>query len=248
MPTTNTLYYGDKLDILREHIPAESVDLIYLDPPFNSNRSYNVLFREANGTAADSQIAAFDDSWHWTAAAEATLHEITSTAQPHVVEMINAIVSFVGRNDVSAYLVMMTVRLVEPHRALKPTGSIYLHCDPTASHYLKVVMDAIFGKDRFLSEIVWERSSAHSDTRQGRRQHGRIHDVILCYTKSDDWTWNPTYTPYDQEYIDRFYRYVEPTTGRRFRVDNLSAAKPGGDTSYRWRVKRRPPPRWRVAG
>jgi DNA modification methylase len=234
----NILYYGDNLDILRQHIPDESVDLVYLDPPFNSNRSYNVLFREATGKSADAQITAFDDSWHWTESAEETLHDIAESAPAHVVEMMEALVRFVGRNDMSAYLVMMTVRLVELHRVLKPTGSIYLHCDPTASHYLKVVMDAIFGKDRFRTEIVWKRGSAHSDTKQGRRQHGNIHDVILMYTKSNDWTWNPQYTAYSADYVGNFYRYIEPGTGRKYRVDNLTAAKPGGDTSYEWRVKR----------
>jgi len=145
----NYLYYGDNLAVLREHVADESVDLVYLDPPFNSNRSYNVLFKEVNGTSADAQIVAFDDTWSWGQMAEATLREIEQTAAPHIVEMIHAIVGFVGRNDVTAYLVMMTIRLIELHRVLKPTGSIYLHCDPTASHYLKVVMDAVFGKENF---------------------------------------------------------------------------------------------------
>jgi len=235
----NYLYYGDNLDILREHIADESVDLIYLDPPFNSNRSYNVLFKEANGTAADAQIEAFDDTWSWGQTAEATLREIETTAAPHIVEMIQAIVGFVGRNDVTAYLVMMTIRLIELHRVLKPTGSIYLHCDPTASHYLKVVMDTIFGKTNFRTEIIWKRSSAHSDTKQGRKQHGRIHDVILFYTKGNDWVWNPVYTGYDDEYIESFYRHLEEGTGRRYRLSDLTAAKPGGDTSYEWRIKRK---------
>ena len=201
----NTLYYGDNLDILREHIPDESVDLIYLDPPFNSNRSYNVLFREANGTAADSQIQAFDDTWSWGQTAEATLHEIVTTADPHIVEMIEAIVSFVGRNDVTAYLVMMTIRLVELHRALKPTGSIYLHCDPTASHYLKIVMDTVFGKECFQNEIVWQRTSSHSDT----KRWARVHDTLLFYSKAVEFTWNPQYMDYDPEYIKSFYRYED---------------------------------------
>ncbi|MHB1318702.1 MAG: site-specific DNA-methyltransferase, partial [Anaerolineae bacterium] len=235
----NTLYYGDNLQVLRDHISDASVDLIYLDPPFNSNRSYNVLFKEASGKSADAQITAFDDSWHWGPASEETLREIETTAAPHVVEMMQAIVSFVGRNDVTAYLVMMTVRLIELHRVLKPTGSLYLHCDPTASHYLKVVMDAIFGPINFRTEIIWKRSSAHSDAKQGRQQHGRIHDVILFYTKSDSWTWHQVHTDYDASYVNSAYRYIDKETGRRFRAGDLTAAKPGGDTSYEWRVKRR---------
>jgi DNA modification methylase len=134
-----------------------------------------------------------------------------------------------------AYLTMMAVRLVELHRVLKPTGSIYLHCDPTASHYLKMIMDAIFGIAGFRTEIVWKRSTAHSDTKQGRKQHGRLHDVILFYTKGTTWIWNPIHTPYDIEYINSHYNYIEENTERRYRLDNLTAAKPGGDTSYEWR-------------
>jgi len=236
----NTLYYGDNLDILREHIPDESVDLIYLDPPFNSRRSYNVLFREANGTAADSQIQAFDDTWNWGQTAEATLREIETTSDPHVAEMMQAIVGFVGRNDVSAYLVMMTIRLIELHRVLKPTGSIYLHCDPTASHYLKVVMDTIFGPKSFRNEIVWKRTSAHSDP--GR--FGANIDILLFYTKGLKWTWNQLYTDYDERYLKRF-RPRDPE-GRRWTDYDLSAkGLSGGGYEYEykgatslWRVPR----------
>ncbi|PLS87657.1 MAG: site-specific DNA-methyltransferase, partial [Actinobacteria bacterium] len=123
---------------------------------------------------------------------------------------------------VMAYLVMMSARLVELHRVLRPTGSLYLHCDPTSSHYLKIVMDAIFGPTKFRTEIIWKRSSAHSDTKQGRRLHGHIHDTILFYTKGDDWTWNPLYTPHDPEYVARFYKHIEPETGRRYMLDNIT--------------------------
>ena len=136
-----------------------------------------------------------------------------------------------------AYVIMMAVRLLEMRRLLKPTGSIYLHCDPTASHYLKLVMDAVFGPTRFRTDIAWRRAIAHSDTKQGRRQHGRVHDVLLYYTRGENWTWNPVYTEYDRAYVDSFYRHREPD-GRRYRKDNLTAARPGGDTSYEWRVKR----------
>ena len=214
----NRLYYGDNLDVLREHVPDASVDLIYLDPPFNSNRSYNVLFREVNGSAADSQITAFDDSWHWGETAEATLREIETTAPPHVVDMMGAIVGFVGRNDVTAYLVMMTIRLLELHRVLKETGSIYLHCDPTASHYLKVVMDTVFGKQCFVNEIVWQRTNAKG---LAFTRFASNHDIILRYAKGSGWTWNPQYAPHDPDYVAKFYRHVEPDTGRRYQLDNL---------------------------
>ena len=225
----NTLYYGDNLDILRQYVPDESVDLIYLDPPFNSNASYNVLFKEQSGEESPAQIKAFTDTWEWTQESERVFEQeiiMNPTTPPNVKDMITAFREFIGRNAMMAYLVMMTPRLVELRRVLKPTGSIYLHCDPTASHYLKLLMDAIFGKERFLTEITWKRTSAHSDTRQGRRQHGRVHDLIFFYSKSDRWTWNPLYTEYDESYVEESYRYVDPETGRRYRLDNLTG--PGG--------------------
>ena len=145
----NTLYYGDNLDILRQHLPDESVDLVYLDPPFNSNANYNVLFKEQSGEASPAQIRAFTDTWEWTQEAVRTYEQeiITNPSVPaNVKDMISAFRQFVGGNAMLAYLVMMTPRLVELRRVLKPTGSIYLHCDPTASHYLKLLMDTIFGK------------------------------------------------------------------------------------------------------
>ena len=153
--TTNTLFYGDNLPLLREHIADESVDLVYLDPPFNSNRSYNVLFRNESGQESEAQITAFDDSWHWNAAAERTYHDLVTAAPEHVGQMIGALRQFIGNNQMMAYLVMMAARLVELHRVLKPTGSLYLHCDPTASHYLKIVLDTIFGPAQFINEIIW---------------------------------------------------------------------------------------------
>ena len=226
---TNTLYYGDNLDILRQHVPDESVDLVYLDPPFNSNANYNVLFKEQSGEASPAQIRAFTDTWEWTQEAERTYEQeiITNPGTPaNVKEMVSAFRQFIGSNAMMAYLVMMTPRLVELRRVLKRTGSIYLHCDPTASHYLKLLMDTIFGAANFRTEITWKRTSAHSDSRQGRQQHGRVHDVIFFYSRSDGWTWNPLYTEYDQDYTDQFYRHVEPETGRRYRLDNLTG--PGG--------------------
>jgi len=234
----NVLYYGDNLDILRRHVRDETVDLIYLDPPFNSNAAYNVLFAERNGSQAAAQIKAFEDTWHWDEAAARLYQEVVEAGGP-VSQVMQAFRTFLGDNDMLAYLAMMAPRLVELRRVLKQTGSIYLHCDPTASHYLKMLMDAVFGPVNFRTEIVWKRSSAHSDTKQGRRQHGRIHDLLLFYTKNDEWTWNPMYTPYDPEYVEQFYKYREEGTGRRYRMDNFTAAKPGGDTKYEWRVKRR---------
>ena len=226
----NALYYGDNLQVLRDHIPDESVDLIYLDPPFNSNASYNVLFRERTGEESPAQIKAFTDTWEWTQETERAFEQeiILNPKIPSAVkEMMEGFRKFVGeRNDLMAYLTMMAPRLVELHRALKATGSIYLHCDPTAGHYLKILMDAIFSPRNFRTEVVWKRTSAHSDTKQGRQQHGRIHDVLLFYTKSNKWTLNPVYTNYDRDYVERFYKNVEEGTGRRYQLDNLTG--PGG--------------------
>src|SRR5438034_2940622 len=182
--TENTLFYGDNLPILREHIPSESVDLIYLDPPFNSSRNYNVLFRDESGTESEAQITAFEDTWHWNIGAEQTFNELITEAPDHVAKMIESLRDFIGTNQMMAYLVMMAARLVELHRVLKPTGSLYLHCDPTTSHYLKILLDTIFDPSNFRNEIVWKRTSAHSDS----RTCGNTHDILLLYTKSNNFT------------------------------------------------------------
>jgi DNA modification methylase len=237
---TNALYYGDNLNILRDFIPDESVDLIYLDPPFNSNRNYNLIFKDQSGNSGDAQILAFEDTWRWGPDASAQYEYLTNTARHHgrvpngVSQIVAALRSGIGTNEMMAYLVEMTVRLVELHRVLKATGSLYLHCDPTASHYLKLLLDGVFGPTHFLNEIVWKRSAAHSDTGQGALHLGRTHDVLLFYAKGDKPTRNLVVTPFSDEYISSHYGNVEAGTGRRFRKDNLTAAKPGGDTLYEW--------------
>lgn len=174
----NTLYYGDNLEILRNYIPDESVDLIYLDPPFNSNRNYNILFKDESGIHSSAQIAAFEDTWHWDIKTESIYQELVTSQQipSQVSSMISALRGFIGTNQMMAYLTNMTIRLVELHRVLKSTGSLYLHCDPTASHYLKIVLDAIFGFQCFRNEIIWKRQSAHSDARY---KFSDIADIIL---------------------------------------------------------------------
>jgi len=231
-----TLYYGDNLDILRRYLKDETVDLVYLDPPFNSAQNYNAFFHEKDGTDAASQIQAFEDTWHWNQESERAYQELV-TQPGKVSEVMQAFRTFLGQNDMMAYLAMMAPRLVELSRVLKPTGSLYLHCDPTASHYLKLLLDAVFRPSNFRTEITWKRSAAHSDTKQGRKQHGRIHDIILFYTRSEEWTWNPFYTPYDEEYLDGEYRH-ETKDGGRYKETDLTAAKPGGDVEYDWHVKR----------
>ena len=225
---TNTLYYGDNLDILRQHVADESVDLVYLDPPFNSNANYNVLFKEQSGEASPAQIRAFTDTWEWTQEAERTFEQeiVTNPGTPaNVKEMVSGFRQFIGSNSMMAYLVMMTPRLVELRRVLKPTGSIYLHCDPTASHYLKLLMDTVFGSTNFQNEIIWKRSDSKGDTGQGAKHFARVNDAILFYTKNDNSIFNAQYGPLDTDYVNRFYRYADPD-GRRYKLDNMLG--PGG--------------------
>jgi site-specific DNA-methyltransferase (adenine-specific) len=180
----NKLYYGDNLDILRAHVADDSVDLIYLDPPFNSQATYNVLFAEQSGERSEAQITAFEDTWHWSLESENAFHEIVTTAPKKLADLVQALRLFLGANDMMAYLAMMSQRLLELHRVLKPTGSIYLHCDPTASHYLKLLLDAIFGVEHFQNEIIW-----HYRTYQGQVKNyfPRKHDIVFFYTKTDRW-------------------------------------------------------------
>ncbi len=227
--TRNTLFYGDNLPILRDHLPDESVDLIYLDPPFNSNRSYNVLFKEESGRDSQAQIMAFEDTWHWGEDAERIYHGLVQNSPIHVSIMLGALRDFIGENQMMAYLVMMTARLIELHRVLKPTGSIYLHCDPTASHYLKVVMDTIFGGNNFVNEIVWKRTTAHNSG----KMYGPVHDIILFYSKSEDYLWNIQYRELSDEYKDSHYKYVE--NGRRYKRENITGAGiRHGETGKPW--------------
>ncbi|MBA3975077.1 MAG: site-specific DNA-methyltransferase [Candidatus Solibacter sp.] len=228
MPTwKNQLYFGDNLKILREEIAAESVDLIYLDPPFNSNANYNVLFKEKTGEGSAAQVRAFDDTWHWTHESAAVYQDLVTAGPRKLADLLQAMLSFLGHNDVMAYLVMMAARLVEMHRVLKSTGSIYLHCDPTASHYLKLVMDAVFGVENYRNEITWKRTTAHSDAKQGRKAFGKVSDILFFYTKCgglDRHTFNHMFLPYDKKYLKK-YSSVDPD-GRRYQLDNLTG--PGG--------------------
>lgn len=175
----NLLYFGDDLDVLRRYVKDESIDLIYLDPPFNSNANYNVLFAEQDGTRAASQIKAFHDTWHWDEAASRAFHEFVESAPSQASQALQAFRSLLGCNDVLAYLAMMAPRLVELHRVLKPMGSIYLHCDPTSGHYLKILMDSIFGKEHFINELIWKRTTAHSDSKQGARHSATGRPIYL---------------------------------------------------------------------
>ncbi|GAA5441663.1 DNA methyltransferase [Deinococcus caeni] len=230
------LFLGDNLKVLRDSILDESVDLVYLDPPFNSAADYNVLFRDQSDHQDSAQIMAFTDTWKWGPDDEQLLLELTQI-HGELARFLSDTVTRLGRNDLSAYLVMMGVRLVELHRVLKSTGSLYLHCDPTASHYLKIIMDIVFGAKRFRSEISWRRSGAHNDAKQGRSQYGNVRDIILFYTKGDEWTWNTLYTSYSEKHLSSEYRHRD-TDGRMYKQTDVTANKGGGDTSFIWRVKR----------
>lgn len=221
----NKLYFGDNLTVLREHVEDESVDLVYLDPPFNSAATYNVLFKETSGKESAAQITAFEDTWHWGIEAEAAYHDVV-TQGGKLADLLQALRAFLGQNDMMAYLTMMAPRLKELHRVLRPTGSIYLHCDPTASHYLKMLLDGIFGPAGYRNEIVWQRTSAHSDARQGAQHFGRIQDVLLFYGRSAELRWNPQYLPHDVDYIRSHYPYIEEGSGRRYGLWDITG--PGG--------------------
>ncbi len=218
------LYYGDNLDVLREHIASESVDLVYLDPPFNSNANYNILFKSPAGKAADSQIEAFEDTWHWNDKAEAAFHDVMTCGNTDVAELLRAMRGFLKENDMMAYLAMMAARLIELHRVLKPTGSLYLHCDPTASHYLKLLLDGAFGGG-YVNEIIWKRYGAHNDVGQGSKHYGRVHDTIFFYSKSADRKWQQLFMPLDPEYVKSTYR-MDDGDGRFYTTTPLTA--PGG--------------------
>jgi site-specific DNA-methyltransferase (adenine-specific) len=183
----NRLYYGDNLTVLRGCIDDESVDLIYLDPPFNSQATYNVLFGSTAGEKSRAQIEAFEDTWHWGDEAELAFDGVMTGGNTAASEMLRSMRSFLKENDMMAYLSMMAVRLLELHRVLKQNGSMYLHCDPTASHYLKILIDAVFGAVNFKTEITWKRTSSHGNVSIG---YGDVTDTLLYYSKGDKPAWN----------------------------------------------------------
>jgi DNA modification methylase len=221
----NRLYYGDNLDVLRDYIADESIDLIYLDPPFNSNANYNVLFAEHDGTKAAAQIEAFGDTWQWDEAA-ARAYQETVEAGGAVSLALQAFRTLVGVSDMLAYLSMMAPRLVELHRVLRPGGSFYLHCDPTASHYLKLLADAVFEPVNFRNEITWRRYGAHNDVGQGSRHYGRVHDTLLFYAKGKPLAWQQVFMPLDPAYVEATYNKIDPESGRLFTTAPMTG--PGG--------------------
>ena len=236
----NKLFFGDNLEILREHVEDESVDLIYLDPPFNSNATYNVLFKERSGAQSGAQIAAFDDTWHWGLESQSTYFDMV-TKGGKIGELLQALYTFLGQNDMMAYLVMMAPRLVDLHRVLKPTGSIYLHCDPTASHYLKLIMDSIFGPENFRSEITWRRTNIHNDS----KGWSAVADIILYYVRNagERFTWNPIYLEHTEHYLNSKYRH-DDGDGRKYRLSDMRSPNPRHNLIYEWKGHKPHPNGW----
>ena len=214
----NQLFYGDNLDVLRRYIKDETVDLVYLDPPFNSRQDYNVLFAEKDGKRSASQIMAFEDTWEWNEESLRVYEELVERGD-RISDVMRAFHTSIGGSDMMAYLTMMAPRLVELDRVLKPTGSIYLHCDPTASHYLKMLMDAVFRPQHFLNEVIWKRTHSHG----GAKRFGRVHDVILFYGKTENRTWNPQKIPYSDEYKESFFKFTDDH-GRKYRLTILTGS------------------------
>ena len=234
--TSNSLYYGDNLDILRRYVPDESVDLVYLDPPFKSDQTYNVLFQEKDGSQSASQIKAFEDTWHWDEQAARSFEEAVE-AGGQVAEAMRAFRTLLGTNDMLAYLSMMAPRLVELRRVLKNTGSIYLHCDPVASHFLKLLLDSTFGSENFQNEIVWQRTLAHN---MRTNRFGRVNDILLFYSRSAKFFFKQVYTPYSKAQLKR-YRADED--GRLYKAENLTFSTVNPSRQFEWRGAKPPPHR-----
>lgn len=240
--TGNHLFYGDNLAILRKHVPDESVDLIYLDPPFNSNASYNVLFRSPAGEQSKAQIEAFEDTWHWNQTAEEAFDQVMSSGVADAAEMLRAMRGFLKENDLMAYLTMMAVRLIELHRILKPTGSFYLHCDPTASHYLKMLLDGVFGAECYRNEITWKRTAAHADA----RTWSRVADTLFFYTKGRNFTWHVPREVHTDKYVGSHYGSMDDK-GRKFQLTSILSPSPRPNMMYEWKGFASPPMGWRFS-
>lgn len=226
----NRLYYGDNLEVLRAHITDESVDLVYLDPPFNSNANYNILFKSPAGMRSDAQIEAFEDTWHWNDKAEEAFDQVARSGNTKAFDLLNSMRAFLGENDMMAYLSMMAIRLIELHRVIKPTGSIYLHCDPTASHYLKLLLDGVFGAENWLNEIIWRRTGSHNNA----KRFGPIHDVIHFYRKTSKYRHRPVFRPYTKGHVDGYFK-KQDERGRFWSNSLHGAGTRNGESGKPWR-------------
>ena len=262
--TTNTLYFGDNLTVLREKIPSESVDLIYIDPPFNSARNYFVTMKDRGGEASRAQEEAFADTWHWTAESDRAYRELIATTPNHELAVaVRALKDILGETPMLAYLVSMALRISGMHRVLKPTGSFYLHCDPTASHYLKILLDCIFGPGNFRNHITWVRSDSHNDA---KRQFPATSDHIFFYVKSAGATFNKQFASHAEKTLREWYLYLEmpdgttrrmttaeretqqiPPGARRFNADNMTSPNPRPNLMYEYKGYSFPAKGWRYS-
>ena len=241
----NHLYYGDNLDVLRRYIKDASVDLVYLDPPFKSNQDYNVLFAEKDGTGAAAQFKAFEDTWEWNQESALVYQELVE-AGGRVSDVMQAFHRFLGTNDMLAYLTMMAPRLVELRRVLKETGSIYLHCDQAASHYLKLLLDAVFAPQHFRSEIIWKRKAGRGETNVAAIRFGISSDTILFFAKSPATPLTRQYRESNPDYIASKFVHVNEH-GRRYRLDNLTSPAFRPNLVYEYRGYSPPPKGWAVS-
>lgn len=226
----NKLFYGDCLDVLKE-LPAESIDLVYLDPPFNSQRDYNAFFTSKDGQASSAQIMAFEDTWQWGPQAQIEYNDIihNSDAGALAETILPALRAFLAQSDMMAYLVMMANRLLALKRVMRNTASLYLHCDPTASHYLKILLDGVFGATNFRNEIIWRRSAAHNSA----KRCGPIHDTIFFYTKSQHYTWNKVFRPYTKGHIKTYFK-KEDARGKFWSNSLTGAGIRNGESGAEW--------------
>lgn len=242
----NQLHYGDNLVRLRgegvdKAIPDEIADLIYLDPPFNSARNYNLLFKQHKGQDSPAQIMTFEDTWTYS---PMLMTEFKSDPRnSELFELIDSLFRILGPSEMMAYLLMMAPRLLELHRKLKKTGSLYLHCDPVASHYLKIILDVIFEPVNFINEITWKRTSAHSDA---KRKFGDVADIILCYGRTQRYKFKPQYTDYDEAYLARDYRHRD-SSGRAYRLSDLRSPNPRPNLMYEYKGYKPHPNGWAVS-
>ena len=238
----NKLYFGDNLDVLKNYVMHDAVDLIYLDPPFNSQAQYNVLFPTQNEDRSSAQAGAFRDTWSWTDESEFAFGDMMKIGGS-AARILDALRSALGDTALMAYLAMMSVRLVEMRRVLRSSGAIYLHCDPSASHYLKTIMDGIFGRANFMNEIIWKRTTTKSDFTQGAKNWPRFHDTVLYYAKDQKFLsiFEQPFSEYGEDYISSKYRNIGPD-GRRYMLDKLTAPGMGarGHPTYEFMGVTRP--------
>lgn len=254
MSMPNQLFYGDNLEVLRQHIKDESVDLCYIDPPFNSKRNYNQIYNNI-GKEDQAQAQAFIDTWTWDDRANQGLAEIQENYQgkftAQSIDLISGLVKVLGKGSLLAYLVSMTLRIVEIHRVLKPTGSFYLHCDQSSSHYLKIIIDAIFCSQSgdFKNEIIWKRKTGRGETNHKSNKFGVSTDTILFYTKSSNNLFNSQFNLNADgysEYIEKSFKFIDEN-GRRYQADNLASPSPRPNLMYEYKGYKPPATGWAIS-